>query len=192
MSKRDTVLLFDLDDTIVNLSKEVVRIYNEEHNKNYDWKDNDKYWWGDVGGEGNRKYFENLLRRKGVFYDAPPMEDMIDILNNLHNQGFEIYFVTMPDYGNETCYYEKLKWLQKYLPWFEPKMLIATESKHLLAKPNRILVDDNSSNLRNFQQEGGISIGFGNHSWTKEFNGLRVDNAKELECLIKLLEEGDR
>ena len=189
MIKRDTVLLFDMDDCIVNLSKEVVKIYNEEHNTNYNYKDNDKYWWGDIGC---KNYFQNLLRRKGVFYDAPPIEGMIDTLNNLHNLGFEIYFVTMPDYGNETCYYEKLNWLQKYLPWFEPKMLIATESKHLLAKPNRILIDDNSKYLKAFQQEGGISIGFGNHSWTRDFDGLRVENAQELECLIKLIEEGDR
>ena len=189
MSKRKHQLYFDLDDTIVNLSKEVVRIYNEEHNTTYNWKDNDKYWWGDISP--NQKYFENLLRRKGVFYDAPPIEGMIDMLDRLHNLGFEIYFVTMPDYGNETCYYEKLTWLQKYLPWFEPKMLIATESKHLLAKPNRILIDDNSKYLKAFQQEGGISIGFGNHSWTKEYKGLRVENAQELECLIKLIEEGD-
>ena len=190
MNKRKFSCYFDLDDTIVNLSKEVVRIYNEEHNTNYNWKDNDKYWWGDISP--NQRYFENLLKRKGVFYGAPPIECMIDMLDRLHGLGFEIYFVTMPDYGNETCYYEKLTWLQEYLPWFEPKMLIATESKHLLAKPNRILIDDSSKNLINFQKEGGISIGFGNHSWTRDFDGLRVENAKELECLIKLIEEGDR
>lgn len=186
--KRDLELYFDMDECVANLSQEVVRIYNEEHNTNYNWEDNDKYWWGDISP--NKNYFINLLRRKGVFYNSLPNKGMIEVLNNLHNDGFNIYFLTMPDYENETCYYEKLKWLQKYLTWFEPKMLIATESKHLLAKRYRILIDDNSGHLRRFQLEGGISIGFGNHSWTKEYGGLRVNNATELECLIKLMEEG--
>lgn len=186
---REIELYFDLDETIVALSEEVVRIYNEEHYTNHDWKMNDSYWWNDISP--NRYYFQNLLRREGLFYNAKPYEGMIELLNNLHNLGFKIYFITMPEYEGKTCYYEKLKWLQKYLEWFEPSMLIATESKHLLAKPNRILVDDNSKYLKRFQQEGGISIGFGNYGWTREYQGLRVSNSKELECLIKLIEKGE-
>lgn len=187
---KELELYFDMDEVVVGLSEQIVKIYNEEHGTNKDWKSNNNYWWKDISP--NQKYFERLLRREGVFFNAPPYEGMIECLNNLHSIGYKIYFLTMPDYGNKTCYYEKLKWLQKYLRWFEPRMLIATESKHLLAKPNRILCDDNEKYLKSWQQEGGISIAFGDYSWSKNHNGLRVLNAKELECLIKLIEEGEK
>lgn len=186
--KRDLELYFDMDECIVNLSQEVVRIYNEEHDSNHRWENNDKYWWGDISQ--NKIYFENLLKREGLFYNSLPVDGMIDTLNDLNRIGYDIYFITMPDYENKTCYYEKLKWLQKHLEWFKPTMLIATESKHLLAKPNRILIDDNAKYLKSFQQEGGISIGIGNHSWTKEFKGLYANNSEELYKLINEIEKG--
>lgn len=185
---KELEIYFDMDEVVVVLSEQIVKIYNQEHGTNKDWKLNNSYWWRDI--DSNQKYFEELLTREGVFFNATPCEGMIECLNNLHNNGYKIYFLTMPDYENKTCYYEKLKWLQKYLEWFEPKMLIATESKHLLAKSNRVLCDDNEKYLKAWQQEGGMSIAFGNYSWSKNHKGLRVLNAKELECLINLIEEG--
>jgi len=49
-------------------------------------------------------------------------------------------------------------WVKNMLPGFNPKHLFIGTSKHLLAGPDRILVDDRDKNCLDFYEAGGMGV----------------------------------
>ncbi len=185
MREKKLEIYFDMDGVLANLDATVISIMNQELGMNYNYINNNSYWWLDTGV--NKKYFENLLFRKGLFKKLEPIADMIDVVNNLKSEGYDIYFLTMPQYEGD-CFASKGKWLKKYFKWVElDKHYIATGNKKLLAKPHRILVDDNAEFLIPWSREGGIAIGFGGKNWTLKYKGFQITKACEIYDLIKLI-----
>lgn len=179
-------LFFDLDEVIYSLSSYVLKVVNEEFNTDYKEDFNRSYWWADYGISQN--YFEELLERKGTFLNGKPIPYAIETLNKLHDEGFEIHILTKPVH-NEHCYYEKALFLQQYLPWLDLDLNFHTSgNKGLFARNNRILVDDNPSNLESFSANKGISIAFGDYGWNERWNGFKALNWTQLYCLIHDLE----
>lgn len=181
-------LYFDLDETVYSLSEIVIDNFNKDHGKSFNYKENDSYWWQSTGCK--KEYFEKLLFKKGIFFDGNPIEGMVELINKFKLEDYKIYFLTMPQHTGD-CYVEKCSWLKKHFKWINiDKHLIATGNKKLLAKSNRILIDDNAKFLIPWSKEGGISIGFGGHSWTLGFKGHQANSAEELYNLIKTIEKG--
>lgn len=179
-------IIMDMDEVVANLTKGVCDHYNKDFNDNKKWYENDNYWWKDFD-KAEQSYFEELLNTKGLFKSLEPINGMVDILNELYEEGYSIYFCTAPQY-NEYCFKEKKEWLEEHFEWFRSNMLIATEAKYLLANPNRALIDDNAKYLKEWQRKGGIAIGYGTYSWTKEHKGLKAENPRELKELINRIE----
>lgn len=182
MNKKLTIML-DMDETMVNLNKEVIRQYNIDFNDNFDYRKNTKYWWQDT--KGDIPYFTNVLNRKGVFLNAEPIKGAIETVTKLHEEGFELFVVTYPQY-NEHCFLEKIEWIKKYLPFLTEEQMIFTSKKYLLANEDTILIDDNSKFLKEFNKHNGISIGF-KQPWTK-YDGLIANNWNEVYKLVHQLE----
>lgn len=185
---KDLEIFFDLDETIYGLSEIVIEHFNKDHNQNFNYKDNKCYWWQST--KGKKEYFEKLLFKKGIFLDGKPIDGMIELVNRLRLEGYKVYFLTMPQHTGD-CYVEKCQWLKKHFEWINlDKDLITTGNKELLAKPHRILIDDNTRFLTPWHKEGGIAIGFGNHTWTLEYKGHQTNSAQEIYDLIKIIDEG--
>ena len=186
MKNEKLEVFVDLDGTLYNLDKIVIDHFNKDYNKNFNYKDNKCYWWLSTGG--TKEYFQEVLYRKGLFEDGEPIEGMVEVINQLKSEGFDIYFLTMPQYQGD-CYIEKCNFLKKHFDWINlDEHLIATGNKKLLARENRVLVDDNSRFLTPWSANNGISIGFSGQPWTLEYKGLQVNNASELYDLIKIIE----
>lgn len=176
------ILYFDQDETFVNLSKAVIGEHNKDFDENYNYKQNQSYFWQDT--KKPQKYFEEVLDREGLFLNAEPIEDMIECIMKLHNEGYEIFVITNPQ-ENEFCAKEKKLWCKKYLPFiYEERRLIATPHKHLFANNQSILVDDNMDYLIPFEVNGGHSICMGDYGWNKEYRNNRCKNGKEVYKLI--------
>nr|DAX85636.1 MAG TPA: 5' nucleotidase [Caudoviricetes sp.] len=182
---REIELFIDLDNTIVNFDKHVIDIMNSELGMNYNWKDNTSWWWEDTGV--NKTYFENLLLRQNTFLNCEPIKDATEYINILHSEGYNITFITLPEWNNVYCVNEKIQWLQRYFDWFDVnKHIVFTKMKHLVSKPNRVLIDDTTSYLDKWDS---IKICKATNC-NKDYQGLRCNNWKEIYCLIKLMEEG--
>lgn len=181
-------IYFDMDGVIYCLDKIVIDHFNKDHNQNFNYKDNKCYWWLSTGE--TKEYFQEVLYRKGLFEDGEPIEGMVEVVNQLKSEGFDIYFLTMPQYKG-SCYIEKCKFLKKHFPWINlDEHLIATGNKKLLAKENRVLVDDNSKFLIPWAKNKGISIGFSGQPWTLKYKGFQVNKSCDLYNLIKIIDKG--
>lgn len=188
-------LFFDQDEVLVNLSKQVINHYNKDFNDDFDYKLNKSYWWLDCP-KSNKSYFQKLLLQQGVFLDAPPVEDTIEILNKLYNEDFNIHIITLPQWNSLYCVKEKVDWVQKYLPFINIETNFhMTGYKGIMAKSNRILLDDNINHLNSWKENGGISIAFKDFNWNSEWKNYRVQSHEEFYDLIHKLEknkqEGD-
>lgn len=187
MSKNYEIYL-DMDEVLVNLSEYVVSCYNKDFNDNMKWEDNNSYWWKDCK-KAKTIYFEQLLLKRGTFYLPNPIDNAIEIVTKLHNEGFDIHILTMPQW-NEYCVQEKVLWVQKYLPFIDiNKNMHFTGNKGIIARANRILLDDNSTHLESWKKNNGIGIAFRDFGWSKDWTGHRVNNFDEFYKLVHKLEE---
>lgn len=177
-------IFVDLDEVTANLSKAIRERVNKDFNKNYPKGFNQNYWWSDYQIE--KKYFEDLLNEEGLFLNLEPVDGAIDIITKLHEDGFDIHILTCPQI-NKICFYEKVLWVKKYLPFINIETNFhTTGNKGLFAKEGRILIDDSMHNLNSFQENGGIAVAF-NHGWNRNFKGHRVHNWNQFYNLIHLL-----
>jgi len=98
-----------------------------------------------------------------------PIEGSIETIEKLVNNGNEVFIISSP--MNEYSVYEKYKWIQENLPFFDIKNLILIGNKgDLLSRingKNSILFDDCPAYLR-------------------EFNGIRIvmDRAYNRELVV--------
>lgn len=181
----------DMDEVVVNLSKEVIKNYNLDFKDDIDYKSNTKYWWGDCI-RAPKSYFENMLidPSYSVFKKSSPIEGMVELVDRLISRGVSVVFLTAPQYEGG-CYEDKVSWLYSNFKWFNPDIhLIATSRKDLLSASNRVLIDDNPTNLNKWAEvkDGGVGISFGNYLWTQEYAGIQADNATDLWKTISICE----
>lgn len=181
-------LYLDMDEVIYDLSDLIRQKVNKEFNKDFEKGFNKRYWWKDYGIE--KEYFEKLLERQGLFIEGNPVENSIEIINKLHKEGFDIHIITFPQH-NLYCFYEKIAFIKKFFPWLEiDSNFHTTGNKGLMAKGDRILIDDNIKYLSSWSLCGGISIAFGNHGWNRGWYGFKSPNWIETYKLIHELESG--
>lgn len=181
MSKLE--IFYDLDEVIVNLSKYVIEDkYNIMFNDNMKWTDNKSYWWSDCK-KAPKKFFENLLQQPGTFLYPEPVEESIEYATKLHEEGFNLHMITMPQL-NKYCVMEKWQWVQKYLPFIDQKHIHFTANKGLMANPNRILLDDNIEHLDSWESGLGISVAY-DFCWNDDWAGYRIKTHEEFYRLVK-------
>lgn len=164
----------DIDETLYNLSKLIISTANREFNTNYDYTKNTNWWWEDYiteTGCGSREYFEELLQVQGVFLYGEAIENAIETVNKLYNEGFNIKFLSCPQW-NKYCTYEKVTWLSYCFEWFDAdKHLILTGDKSIFDRVSDVLIDDAMHNLT---WTKGINIAF-NQKWNEKYKGLRMN-----------------
>lgn len=184
---RDFKIMVDLDEVTYNLSSYVLQAVNEEFGTNYKEGFNKSYWWQDYGIP--KSYFEDLLNEQGTFLNGKPVPGAIEGLNKLKDLGFEIHIITLPQYDSKFCFGEKIAWIKKYLPWLNVNTNFhTTGNKGLMAKSDRILIDDNQNNTKSWSNEGGVAIAFGDYGWNKDWNGFRASNWNDVVDLILKME----
>lgn len=81
---------------------------------------------------------------EGFFLDLEPIEGAIEALPILAELGYELYFLSTPQWSNPNCWKEKRIWVEKHYGDLMFKRLILTHNKGLLL--GSYLIDDRVQN----------------------------------------------
>jgi 5'(3')-deoxyribonucleotidase len=174
-----------MDEVLYPLSETIIDLYNIDWKDNFDWKTNTKFNWQDTSAP--ESYFENLLLEKDIFFMGKPTNDTILYLNKLHEEGYIIKIITFPNWEGY-CAADKIRWLKKYFSWIDiNKDVIMTGDKGICARSNRILIDDNSENINNWKNAGGIALQFKNFGFPISENN-QFENMQQVYEYIKNLD----
>ncbi len=95
----------------------------------------------------NRKFWANIA-------PYPWFWDVWSLCNQLAD---EVIISTSPGH-HHAAFSQKREWLKKWLP--DAKRIMMGADKHLMAKPNHILLDDSEHNCAEFLRHGGKAVIF--------------------------------
>ncbi len=183
VTSRKPLLLLDMDGVITDFMYGAAKVFGVDHE-----------WLMSSAPKGSYYLFQDVLKVDQEGFDTHPgfMEETFwtelpelpwakELHTELQKRG-DIRFVTKP-MPHPACLSGKLKWLRKFTD--NPKFvdMIPTHEKHLLARPDRILIDDCEKNCDLFYRENGQAILFPRH-WNK-------DHKLEHKCLEHTLNKLD-
>jgi len=135
----------DLDTTLNNMEQKWIKRYNEIYNDNLemftDW-DITKF----VKPECGDKIFD-ILGEPNFFFECGIKEYAADVMQYL-NDNYDIYIVTA--YTANACV-DKIRWIEKYLPFFDKKKVVFCNHKGLINTD--WLIDDGPHNLEAFKNK---------------------------------------
>ena len=167
-------IYYDMDNTIVEMSKHLVNIYS-----------------GRVRTYGAVKDITiddimSKLHTKGTFARFKPIYRVQQTLRKLVKKGYSINVISQPMI-NKYCVPEKNYTLQKYFPMISLKNVSYTFQKYLMAKENRILIDDHIDHLIKWSENGGIAVCF-ERGYNKNWKGLKIKKHSEIFQILQQLE----
>jgi len=150
MSKVKLPLYIDIDEVICKFLEELCSEYNYKYNKRI--KISDIKTWSLNTYMDSDKAFE-IINSPGFFGSLEPIEGAIETIEKLINDDkYEVFIISSP--SNEYSVYEKYKWIQQNLPFFDIRNLILVGNKgELLSRINGeggILFDDCPEYIRKF------------------------------------------
>jgi len=154
------IAYLDMDGVIANFIKKLLEVHNrldllslyQQERFPTDW-----FLGGKLGSEDDI-WFPVDFDGQAFWEDIEPYPWMQDVLDMVNQYSDEWYICTHAR-NTVDSYAGKVAWLHKHLG-VEFKNIIATKHKHLLAKPDTILLDDNDINCERFRLHGGDAILF--------------------------------
>ena len=150
MSKVKLPLYIDIDEVICKFLEELCSEYNYKYNKRIKISDI-KTWSLNTYMDGDKAF--EIINSPGFFGSLEPIEGAIQTIEKLiNNDKYEVFIISSP--SNEYSVYEKYKWIQQNLPFFDIRNLILVGNKgELLSRINGeggILFDDCPEYIRKF------------------------------------------
>jgi hypothetical protein len=138
-SNDEIEIFLDLDGVIADFETHIATQNKRKPDGKIDWDALDYQWWSTMPAYTGAKAFYDHL--KAI---AP------------------VKFLTGPVLI-EDCYSGKAAWVKKFVPEsgkfiLSDLIICPSKEKHLLARPNNILIDDRENNIKDWEAAGGIGI----------------------------------
>lgn len=136
------IIMFDIDGILNNLVEETLALYNNRSGKNIQVADITTYNFSDCLPKEDAKDIVSLFKEKPLWDSLKPLPGSQNALNQLINQGHQVYLATATDPIN---FEWKIEWLKQYFPFVPSDNVIRIMDKSLLRCD--VLVDDCLDNL---------------------------------------------
>lgn len=111
-----TIVFLDMDNTICNLTKGVIRMWEDTYNTKAPFSPLEKqtgHWIS--GGDGkDRQLLELLFHTQGLFANLEPLPGALEAVRYLMEKHL-VYFASRTDFLSPHAPQEKAIWLEKYL-----------------------------------------------------------------------------
>jgi len=160
-------VLIDMDGTICNILDYWLEEYNKKTGENLKQENITIY-----GVENICKYpsiLFDILNSDGFFLKAKPYDGAIEAINEI-NQYFTVLICTKVPSKSKSAYYDKVSWLNKYLPFIPQDNIISISSYRSLINAS-FIIDDYPENLKCFN---GCKILI-DRPWNKDCNDQLFD-----------------
>lgn len=153
VSNKEVTIWWDLDNTLLNSTKEIVRQFNNKHNQNNDWKLTKKWNFTDVC-EGITNAEVNEMFGSKEFFDNVEFTELIKVYFKLANGIYETEYGDEVDVlmgiiskGNESNLYYKENQLLNKIPYDRKKLESDTTMDKSSINGEFMLIDDNQDCL---------------------------------------------
>jgi 5'(3')-deoxyribonucleotidase len=172
------IILIDLDGVLAHFNKAVSDVFNIDYSNIEDnWTPGN---WS-IATELKLSEGEIWARINKIetFWEDIELYPYAKNLVKYLKSKYEVNVCTSPSYQVH-CATGKMKWLLKHKFGFGRNIVI-TPQKHLLAGPNKVLIDDMDANCDKFKKHGGETILFP-QVWNSggKFDGDRLEYIKSV------------
>ena len=172
-------MFLDLDGVLCNFVKQSQIVHGKldvpatKWNYFEDWGINVEQFWSKI--DSTADFWESLE-------PYPWMNALMGLVSS-YDENF--YILTAP-HNHPNSYSGKCRWISCVLGLDPTQKAIFTHAKHLVADPNRILIDDNPRNIEDWQNSGGYGILFPQPWSMTEHVEDKVDYIyKQLEVAVR-------
>ena len=149
------IIMLDIDGVLANFRKGV----HEAFNKPYDYSTlSPKWYFWDDWSDVTTKMVNDICIIK-FWQNLPWMHDGYDILTAIEYKfaPTQIYLLTTPMPNVESATGRWL-WIKNHMGMYYKRTIITQAPKHLLARPNTLLIDDKDENVDGFREAGGKAL----------------------------------
>ncbi len=106
------------------------------------------------------EFWAKIERATFFWRDIKPLPYLSQVLSLAGMLSSSVHLLSSPA-CHSTCHSGKFLWRQKNIPIPGPELILCkAEHKHLLATPNRLLIDDKDENCQSWRDAGGKAIVF--------------------------------
>lgn len=149
------MIILDMDGVLAEFDKAACRVHglpSDTVPENWNWYSEfgitDEEFWAKIHALGDSFY-------RDMVTPYPWAQNVVELVRSADD------FVVMSSPSNDPAGYAGKKiWLDKHVPGLDPKQLIVGSAKHLLAGPDRLLIDDGPHNIEAFVKAGGCAFTF--------------------------------
>lgn len=176
INRRIRVIL-DMDDVLACYVDKVIEEYNKKCNTAYTIEDCTQ--WDLVGLFGTD--IKDCLYREGFFEELEVKNHADKYIKQLVECGrYDVFIATacIPE-----AYMEKIKWLRKYMPWFDEKRLIPIVEKTAIW--GDIIIDDKIENAREYKKMYGRALLY---DMAHNRKAKDLDRIYDLENIVDVLD----
>ena len=154
----DFVIACDVDDTVLNLMPDWLKMYNEACGDNLTKEQVTDWDISQFAKEGKKIY--EFLKLPHLFRNATPIEGALDGVKFLRTIGARVVFVTFNDVADS-----KLEWLHDHGFLSRLEDFYVARDKSLIRAD--IIIDDNCNNVISFTHGRGILV---NRPWNVKYD----------------------
>ncbi|MGP7816274.1 5' nucleotidase, NT5C type [Niallia sp. 01092] len=182
---------FDIDDTLINLREYAFQLYNQKLNKNLDLSVFQAIKtvgihepFGLLAHEG--KALWNSMREEIYFTNCPPFPMAVEVLNELVNNGHEVYYITA---RNKQFAVQTKDWMKQLgFPISEEHFYCGMEDHEKIHVIHRLELDyyfDDKPAVLHTLLDTSINVYVKDQPYNKELNINRIKDWSELPQLLK-------
>lgn len=149
MSIPKPTVFLDLDGVCTDWHSAVGKLFTRSPEQIYGsaWKTG--YWMHDWLNVSEEELWHQIDMRGAQWWASlAPYPYFAELYDGLREHT-DLYFLSSPS-GSAHAAAGKMHWMQMHAPEIGPRRLILTEHKHLLAAPNRFLIDDCQEHCQKF------------------------------------------
>lgn len=186
-------IVVDFDSTIVKTHFAVLNLYREDTGDCSTSIDDKCVKWNmsDVCAKWSRKQIDDVFINPNLFKHMQPIENAIEVLERLHNEGYEIEICSL---HKKEGIQLKIDWIKEHMPFVDSFNIIPFKNNDIVFDKSSavgyVMIDDRVDCLESSHCDNLIC--FGDYSWNRCWNGVRAFNWDTVYSLIKTFEEQDK